>query len=141
MAYVSKEKKALIAAALKAAGINKRLKYSLSVRHHSTIVMKIKSGDVDFNGEFNYDKLRFGETPKASVNPYWYGDHFKGDSLEVLRKIFAALNLQGVEGQANFDKSDPMSDYFHVGWYVDVELGGGYGKPDYQYVPAAKKAA
>ena len=28
----------------------------------------------------------------------------------------------------NFDKSDPMTDYFHVGYYISVNIGS-YDKP------------
>ena len=28
----------------------------------------------------------------------------------------------------NFDKSDPMTDYFHVGYYISVRIGS-YDKP------------
>jgi hypothetical protein len=140
MAYVSQEKKALVVEALKAAGLNKRFKYSIRVRHHSTLVLTIKSGDVDFAADYidKFDRpLKAGEVP--GVNPYWYKEHFKGASLEALEKFFAALNLRGVAGEENFDKSDIQSDYFHVGWYVDIELAP-YGKAPYQYVPAKQAA-
>ena len=38
-------------------------------------------------------------------------------ALAFLSEVIPAMNV------GNFDNSDPMTDYFHVGWYVDVNLG------------------
>jgi hypothetical protein len=39
------------------------------------------------------------------------------DITAIFEKISDALNLD------NFDKSDSMTDYFHVGHYVDINVG------------------
>ena len=54
-----------------------------------------------------------------SINEYWYKAHFADNpkALAFLSEVIPALNV------GNFDNSDPMTDYFHVGWYVDVNLG------------------
>lgn len=117
MAYMNQDRKKAIADALKKnlKGIN--LKYSLSVRNHSTIVMTIKSGDVDFIGEIVPEMKHGFEMGYINVNPYWFRDHFEGRSKDVLTKIFEALNM------GNHDRSDVQTDYFDVGWYVDVCVG------------------
>ena len=129
MAYMSQEKKKAIAAALKAALAGSGLKYSLAVRHHSTLVLTIYSGPVDFIGERNFSRVPSTNlddvTTYLDVNPYHFRDQFVGKSLEVLTTIFACLN------DGNWDKSDIQSDYFNVGWYVDVNVGS-YRKP-YQF--------
>ena len=51
MAYMNQEKKKLIAQDLKEALKGVNIKYSLGVRHHSTIVMNIWESDIDFFGE------------------------------------------------------------------------------------------
>jgi hypothetical protein len=98
------------------------LKYTLAVRNHSTICMNIKSGPIDFRADLVPDRVRPEalDTSKPyalDINPYWYHEHFTGKSLEILRKIFEALNI------GNHDRSDIMTDYFDVGWYVDVNVG------------------
>lgn len=127
MAYMNQEKKALIKTeldkVLKPAGV----KYSLGVRHHSTIVLNIKSGPVDFIGNYNsvmtpehlhYNPHREPVTKDyIDVNTHWYKEHFTGEVLELLAKIVTALNLN------NHDNSDIMTDYFDVGHYVDVNIG------------------
>lgn len=122
MAYMNQEKKAKIAAQLKLV-VPKSWKYSLSVRNHSTICMTIASAPInlieaylsrDCSDDVRESCLR---KMNADVNPYHWHKSFEGDLLETFTKIFDALNID------NFDKSDIQSDYFHVGHYVDVELG------------------
>jgi hypothetical protein len=120
MAYFSQERKAQIAPALKAICKKFGVKASVAVRNHSTLVLNIKSGAIDFIG--NYNKVvgeRAGREASNSldVNPYWYHDHFDGNAKAFLKEIFAAMNT------GNHDNSDIQSDYFDVGWYVDVNIG------------------
>ena len=121
MAYVSQDLKAKIAPKIKAICKKYGVKASLAVRHHSTLVLNIKSGKVDFitdYNEFNHNSPRF-EPAKDSiqVNPYWYKEHFGGESYHVLKEVIPAMN------DGNWDKSDIQSDYFNVGWYIDVNIG------------------
>ena len=126
MAYMSQEKKAKISAALKLA-IPKSWKWSLSVRHHSTIVLTISSAPVNLIALYVADERCSQEVRDSilsrmncDVNPYSWRDHFSGADAETLKAvagIFEAMNLN------NHDRSDSQSDYFDVGHYVDVNLG------------------
>ena len=126
MAYMSQEKKAKIAPKIKAILAKYKVKGSLSVRNHMTLVLNIKSGSVDFIGNFNetvssdpYLSAR-GFTPaekSLDVNPYHYQNHFSGDAKAFMQEVFAVMN------DGNHDRSDIQSDYFDVGWYVDVNVG------------------
>ena len=51
------------------------------------------------------------------VNPYHYKDHFSGRALKFLQEVMPIMN------DGNWDKSDIQTDYFNVGWYVDVNIG------------------
>jgi hypothetical protein len=114
MAYVDQSKKAKIAANLKKV-VPAGWKYSLAVRNHSTIVLTISAAPVNL-----LDKvvdLREGEQ-YFTLNPYHYRNQFNEKKvIETFAKIFAALNTD------NFDHSDVQTDYFHVGHYVDVQIG------------------
>jgi hypothetical protein len=119
MAYMSQEKKARIAPAVKAILKKYKVKGSLSVRNHSSLVLTIKEGSVDFYSDY-------GTTPEArkdaekfgiQVNPYWYQDHFVGKSKKFLEEVIPAMN------SGNHNNSDVQSDYFDVGWYIDVNIG------------------
>ena len=53
MAYMNQQKKAVIASNLKPVLKKYGLKGSLSVNNHSTIVLTVKSGKIDFIKNFN----------------------------------------------------------------------------------------
>ena len=119
MAYVSQELKSKLAPAIKAICKKYGVKASLAVRNHSTLVLNVKAGKIDFIGDY-------GSTPEAradaekfgiQVNPYWYKDHFNGKSKKFLSEVIPAMN------DGNWDKSDIQVDYFNVGWYIDVNIG------------------
>jgi hypothetical protein len=125
MAYFNQERKAKLAPAIKAILKKYKVKGSLAVRNHSSFVLNIKSGAIDFIGNYNNTVaaqpggFRSGNPAVKSldVNPYWYQEHFDGRALNFLKEIFAAMNV------GNHDRSDIQSDYFDVGWYVDVNVG------------------
>lgn len=127
MAYVSQEKKQSLAPAIKAILKKYGLKGSLSVRHHSTLVLTVKSGKIDFIANYNAiqskkirpDHLPFHPaTDNLDVNPYWYHEHFDGKALEFLKEVIPAM-----KGPEYFDHSDIQSDYFHCSHYFDVQIG------------------
>ena len=115
MAYVSQELKAKIAPKVKAILKKYKVKGSLAVNHHSTLVLNIREGALDMYKDYakTEDAAKFG----IQVNPYWYKDHFEGRTRAFLAEVIPAMN------EGNFDKSDIQSDYFHVGWYVSVNIG------------------
>ena len=123
---MNQERKAERAPAIKAILKKYNVKGSLAVRNHMTLVLNIKSGAIDFIGNFNktvssdfYLSAR-GFTPaekSLDVNPYHYQDHFSGDAKAFMQEVFAVMN------SGNHDRSDIQSDYFDVGWYVDVNIG------------------
>jgi hypothetical protein len=126
MAYVSQERKAQLAPAIKSICKQYGVKASLAVRHHSTLVLNIKSGPIDFIGNFNatiQDRDPSGRKhinqakDSIDVNPYWYHEHFTGEAKEFLTKVISAMNA------GNHDRSDIQTDYFDVGWYIDVNIG------------------
>lgn len=128
MAYVSKEKKAKIAAQLKQV-MPKDWKYSLAVRHHSTIVCTIYSAPIDLiaMAHKNIDSndgysVQASERGYYDVNQYYLDRHFEGKILQTFREILRALNTD------NHDRSDIMTDYHDVGHYVDLNLGR-YDRP------------
>lgn len=128
MAYMNQEKKAKIQAAIKPILAKYGVKGSLSVRNHSTIVLTLKSGKIDFIGNLNrvcgkdHYQVSRGFKPVTreyvDVNIYWYQDHFDGEAKEFLTEALAALR-----GADWYDRSDVMTDYFDTAYYVDVTVG------------------
>lgn len=132
MAYVSQEKKAKIAPVVKSILKKYKVKGTLSVRNHSTLVLNLKSGSIDFienfiqtdqnlphGGKMTQDQIEYIRKNTAlDVNPYWYQEHFTGPAKKFLKEIIDAM-----KGPEFFDHTDAQTDYFHCSHYVDVNIG------------------
>jgi hypothetical protein len=105
MAYFNQEMKKAIAPKIKALLAEYGMKGSLSVNHHSSVVLTLKSGPLDFGQK------------AGDVNVYWIDQHYTGRAREFLQKAYKIL-MQG-----NWNNSDIQTDYFDVGWYVDIKVG------------------
>ena len=131
MAYMSQERKQQRAPIIKAILKKYGVKGTLAVRNHSTLVLNIKSGKIDFIENFiqtdgighgrkmdqsQIDYIRNNKT--LDVNPYWYQEHFSGEAKAFLKQI-----LDAMYGSDYFDDSDAQVDYFHCSHYVDVNIG------------------
>ena len=131
MAYVSQELKAKLAPSIRAVCKKYGIKASVAVRNHSTLVLNVKQGNIDFVENFietdkaksygrymDEDRISYlRKNQSLDVNPYHYRDHFSGRALKFLQEVMSIMN------DGNWDKSDIQTDYFNVGWYVDVNIG------------------
>lgn len=116
MAYMNQEMKATIAKNLKPVLKKFGVKGTLSVSNHSTIVLTLKSGKIDFFADYGdrEDARKFG----IDVNPYWFHEHFTGKSKQFLTEAFRALK------SANwYDESDIQTDYFNTAYYFRINVG------------------
>lgn len=105
MAYYSQERKKTVQPLIKALLKKYGMTGSLAVRHHSTVVLNLKAGPIDFGSD------------RIQVNVYWIRDHYEGVAREFLEEAYSIL-MQG-----NHNRSDIQTDYFDVGWYVDINVG------------------
>jgi hypothetical protein len=134
MAYMSQERKKELAPAIKAHCKKFGVKASIAVRHHSTLVVNIKSGPIDFlrdhaetlatrpggfrtAGYTGVDHALQSWNGYIQVNEYWLKDQHTGKALEFLEGLKELMN------KGNHDNSDIMTDYFDVGWYKDINIG------------------
>jgi len=127
MAYVSQDDKAKLAPEIKKVLSKYGMKGSISIRHHSTLVVTLQSGAIDF-GEYTHGD------GYIQVNVYHIERHYKGKAQKFLTELLAAM-----KGPGWFDKSDSMTDYFHVKHYCDINVGK-WNKP-YFLQNTAKKAS
>lgn len=126
MAYMNAERKAQRATEIKEICQRYGIRTTLSVRNHSTLVLNIKSGAIDFIGNYQENQLgrvsavvRENQTiTSLDVNPYWYQEHFTGPAREFLTEVIAAMY-----GTDYYDESDAQTDYFHCSHYIDVNIG------------------
>ena len=136
MAYMNQEKKAKIAIALKPILKKYNVKASLSVRNHSTIVLTLKSGSIDFienyiktdsqgmsGRKMLQDQIDYIRKNSLDVNPYWFQEHYSGVAKEFLTETFQAMKSADW-----YDESDAQVDYFNTAYYVVVNIGK-YNKP------------
>ena len=128
MAYMDQTRKAKITKMLKPILAKYNVKGSLSVRNHSTIVLTLKSGAIDFIGNSNrvcgndFYQVQRGFKPNTTgydqINPYWFQDHYDG-----LAKAFLTEAMQAMKSADWYDESDAMTDYFNIAYYVDINIG------------------
>jgi hypothetical protein len=124
MAYVSQADKAALAPAIKAVMKKYDMKCSISVRHHSTLVVTVKSGAIDFSEHLESDDY-------IQVNTYWIDTHYEGVARNFLNELKAAM-----EGPGFYNNDDVMTDYFNRSHYTDINIGQ-WGKP-YVHVKGTK---
>ena len=125
MAYVSKQDKAELAPAIKAVLKKYDMKGSISIRHYSTLVVKIKQGAIDFADYFTH-----GEG-YIQVNEYWIDSHYQG-----IHKAFLSELLVAMKGTKYYNNDDAMTDYFDRSHYTNIYIGA-WDKP-YAFVRGTK---
>jgi len=136
MAFMNQERKAPIAAELKRV-IPQGWKWTLGVRNHSTIVLNIWAAPADLLGMIRTN-VRCEVGHHFDLYMPRRGDFMKGAPAEIA-ELFDRIADALYRG--NHDRSDLQTDYFDVGWYVDVNIGT-YERPFVNTaVPVAEQAA
>lgn len=118
---MNQEKKATILQLVKPILKKYGIKGSLSVRNHSSICLNIKSGPIDFIGNYNAGvdiNHQFLAKNYLQVNVYWVQDHFTGVAQEFLLEAVMAL-----KGADYYNNSDAMTDYFDTAYYYNINVG------------------
>jgi hypothetical protein len=92
-------------------------KFSITRENYSNVRCVILAAPI----ELRVDNSKTNE----GVNNYYIETRYNGENekaTEVLKSINQILNTD------NFDESDSMTDYFHVGHYVSISIGS-WDKP------------
>ena len=110
MAYVSQENKAELAPAIKKVLNKYGMKGSISIRHHSTLVVTLQSGAIQFEHSHG--------DGYTQVNVYHIESHYEGHAQKFLTELLAAM-----KGPSYFNNDDAMTDYFHRSHYTDINIG------------------
>ncbi len=132
MAYVSQEMKAKLAPQIKAICKQYSVKASIAVRNHSTLVLNVKSGKIDFIENYirTDAEKRYGQPMSADqvayirknkcldVNTHWFQEHYSGTAKKFLDEMIDAM-----KGPEFFDHTDAQTDYFHCSHYIDINIG------------------
>jgi len=128
MAYMSqenkKEKLAKMKVLLKEKYPEYKIKFTMGVRNHSTLIFNLWKSTIDFapfwRKAFGFNDLH--EFKYWNPNEYWLEQEFSGKILDLFQDI------KNVMMEGNHNRSDIMTDYFDVGWYIDINIGR-YDKP------------
>jgi len=115
MAYIKTEEVKQIREALKNKYPN--IKWSITREHYSNINVCILKSDIDFSD--------------IESSGYYRINHYHLDKYpEHHQKLFNDIVdiIMNSSDRKWFDKSDSMSDYFHVAFYFDLSIGK-YAKP------------
>lgn len=144
MTYISKEQQKEKLVKLKPLFKKYGLRATLARSNASKITLNIWKGSIDFMGQYNNyrinNKDRYCDNSNVenflNYKTFTITDNctfkeFSGEALEFL--IEANKILQ----QDNYDRSDMMTDYFDIGFFVNISIGN-YEK-DYIFKPKFKK--
>ena len=115
MAYISTEEVKVIREELKK-NFPSRLGWKLSIVRRDYLSLSISIIKAPF--ELRNDQKNAYE----EVNQYWIESRENKQSIPPLKKIFEIANKN------NYDRSDVQSDYFDVGYYLNISIGH-FGKP------------
>jgi hypothetical protein len=128
MAYISQERKAKIAPKVKAICAKYGVKATLAIRTHSSLVLNIKSGTIDFIGNSNEvcggDNWQVSRGFRANtsgydrINPYHFKSHYSGKALKFLTEVYEAMQSAGW-----YDNSDAQVDHFDIAYYIEINIG------------------
>jgi len=128
MAWMNQERKAQLAPDIKAVFAKYNVKGSISVNNHSTLVVTVKSGNLDFIGEANRWNREYAERTGQRFHPvtgYYQANPYKG-AAEFADKTIAAFFKEltaAMRGDLWYDYSDIMTDYFDTAYYLHINIG------------------
>ena len=127
MAFISQQDKKDLAPSIKAVLKTYGMKGTISINHHSSLVVTVQSGILDFSRYFTHGD------GYIQVNTYHIDTWYDGYSIRSFLKDL----VKAMKGNKWYDKSDAMVDYFDTAYYIDINIGK-WNKP---YVFTGQKVA
>ena len=112
MAYIGQKEKKELAPQIKAVLKKYKMKGTISINNHMTLVVTCQSGDLNFDENF------VRNDQYLSVNVYHIDTWFTGTKKKFLQEL-----LQAMKGTKWYDKSGAMTDYFDSAYYNSINIG------------------
>ena len=131
MAYISQTEKKELAPAIKAVLKKYGVKGSIAINHHSSLVVNIKSGVLDFLGASQKYNDRQAEIRGLApyevgsylqVNTSWCEQWMEDIGETKIAKFYGEL-IAAMKGTRWYNNSDIMTDYFDYAYYLDINVG------------------
>ena len=134
MAYMSQERKKVIAKNVKA--VAKKYGFggrdvTVGVRHHSSLVVNIFRGPLDFLGaaqRSNDEHARMRGCDSYPVGTYlqvhhtWAEDNMREIGETLIADFYKEL-IEAIYSTGYYNNSDAMIDYFDHDFYIDINVG------------------
>ena len=137
MAYLSQEEKKELMPEIKKVLKTFNMKGTVSIKHYSTLIVTLQSGSLDLlKAENKLRILRHSHNPERDlylVDSHFQESYFHLDKLieigeHEIFNFYTAL-FKAMKGSKWFDKSDSMTDYFHIAYYCYIDVGRSKYKP------------
>ena len=112
MAYISQKEKKELSVGIKQVLKKYNMKGTIGVNHHSSLVVNVHSGVLDFTGHFTHGD------GYIQVNQYHIDNHYSGVIKNFLNEL-----LKAMKGTKWYNNSDAMVDYFDIAYYTDINIG------------------
>ena len=106
MAYISKEQVKVVRDKLRSFD---KYKFSVTRSHYSSINVAILSAPIELRNDITRDY--------EQVNKYYIDERDNKGSIDFLNSVNDIVNA------GNYNNSDVQSDYFDVGFYVNISIG------------------
>ena len=138
MAYISQEEKKELLPGIKKVLKTYGMKGTVSIRHHSTLIVTLTEGQLDLiRVENEIRKEKHARNPYLKL--YLVTNESFQQSYHHLNKFvelgehevhnFYQNMFKAMKGDKWFDKSDIMTDYFHIAYYCYIDVGRSRDKP------------
>tara|TARA_R100000700_G_C3079353_1_gene85793 strand:+ start:143 stop:565 length:423 start_codon:yes stop_codon:yes gene_type:complete len=135
MAYISQQEKKELAPGIKKVLKQYGLKGTIAIDNYSSLVVNIKSGSLDLLGaaqkvndiladRFNRPRTEIGTYLQANA----YRDPQDYDRIDKTIGQFYSDLIKAMKGDKWYNRSDMMTDYSDIAYYLDVNIGR-YNKP------------
>ena len=138
MAYISQQDKKELLPGIKKVLKTYNMKGTVSIRHHSTLIVTLSEGELDLiKVENDLRRERHARNPYLDL--YLVDGHTFQQSYHHLNKFvelgehlvhnFYQNMFKAMKGDKWFDKSDIMTDYCHIAYYCSIDVGRSKDKP------------
>ena len=112
MAFISQEEKKELSVGIKQVLKTYGMKGTISINHHSSLVVTVQSGVLDFSDHFSHGD------GYIQVNTYHIVSWYSGTIKRFLQDLVKAM-----KGTKWYNNSDAMTDYFDTAYYIDINIG------------------
>tara|TARA_R100000655_G_scaffold48373_1_gene85796 strand:- start:63 stop:509 length:447 start_codon:yes stop_codon:yes gene_type:complete len=138
MAYISQEEKKELLPGIKKVLKTYGMKGTVSIRHHSTLIVTLSEGELDLiKVENDLRRERHARNPYLDLylvdgHTFQQSYHHLGKFVELGEHLvhnFYQNMFKAMKGDKWFDKSDIMTDYHHIAYYCYIDVGRSKLKP------------